>query len=183
MKTILLYGHLAKQFGRVHRYDVRTPAEAIRALRVTLPGFANAIVKDRHYRVSVAGKDSLSADRMGHPTSERDSIRIAPVITGAKEGGLLQTIIGAVLIVVDYFFFDGTTGLANVGWAMVLGGVSQMLFAPPKPKSVDRPDNTASYAFDGAVNTAAQGNPVPICYGRLLVGSQVVSAGLTAEQI
>jgi predicted phage tail protein len=58
-----------------------------------------------------------------------------------------------------------------------------MLFSAPKPQNIDRPANKPSYAFDGAVNTAAQGNPVPICYGRLIVGSQVVSAGLVTEPL
>ena len=58
-----------------------------------------------------------------------------------------------------------------------------MLAPQPKtPGAPERPENRPSYAFDGPVNTAAQGNPVPVCYGRLIVGSQVVSAGMMAEE-
>ena len=77
------------------------------------------------------------------------------------------------------------SAISSIGFSMVMGGVSQMLFSPPQAQSggMERPENKPSYAFDGAVNTAAQGNPVPLCYGQLIVGSQVVSAGLSVEQI
>lgn len=42
------------------------------------------------------------------------------------------------------------------------------------------PDQRTSYLFDGAVNTVAQGGPVPIIYGRMRVGSVVVSAGINS---
>jgi len=45
------------------------------------------------------------------------------------------------------------------------------------------PDNRGSYVFNGAVNITAQGNPVPLLYGRMKVGSVVVSAGLSVEDI
>ena len=38
MTTILLYGQL-RQFGRSFRMAVRTPAEAVKALCVQIPGF------------------------------------------------------------------------------------------------------------------------------------------------
>ena len=203
MKTILLYGFLGRQFGRVHRYDVRTPAEAIRALSVTLQGFRQAMVSGGAYRVLVGGKEALNFRRIGHPVSSRESIRIVPVIAGAGRG-LGQIIVGAALI-----YFSGglagafgataasagsaaTAGFAGItagtftaiGVSLVIGGVSQMLFAPKAPESVERPENNPSFAFDGAVNTAAQGNPVPVLYGGpLIVGSQVISAGLSVEQI
>jgi predicted phage tail protein len=64
----------------------------------------------------------------------------------------------------------------------VLGGVAQMLSPQQKGlSSKDSPDNGASYNFNGPVNTQAQGNPVPLLYGRMIVGSAVISAGIYAE--
>jgi len=69
-----------------------------------------------------------------------------------------------------------------VGIAMVMGGVVQMLSPQQRGLSAkDNPDNGASYNFNGAVNTSAQGNPVPVLYGRMIVGSSVISAGIYAE--
>lgn len=193
MVTVMLYGFLGQRFGKVHRYDVHSPAEAIRALSVTVPGFRKALVEGGAYRVLVAGKDALPLERVGDPVSSRESIRIVPVVAGARFG-LGQILLGAALIFAAPYAAGIYSPFANgilagkiasgIGLSLVLGGVSQMLFAPPKPQGTpERPENKPSYAFDGAVNTAAQGNPVPLLYGRANVGSQVISSGLTVEQI
>lgn len=184
MLTVLLYGHLAKAFGRRHRYAVRNPAEAIRALSANKKGFREYLAKHSApgYRVLV-GKEPREFETLGYPAD--DVIKIVPVIAGAGRG-LGQVILGAVLIVVSYFFPPawGAFGsfVASVGTSMVLGGVAQMLTPVPKAaKDKQQPDNLPSFIFNGAVNTTAQGNPVPVCYGRLIVGSQVISAGLSAN--
>lgn len=181
MMTILLYGFLGRQFGRVHRYEVATPAEAVRALSVTLQGFRKAVVDGGYYRVLVAGKTALDRGELCHPVSSRETIRIVPVIAGA--GGVGKAIFGAVLIIAGVYFQQ--PWLTNIGISMVLGGVSEILFAKkPAAGPPDRPENRPSFGFDGAVNTTAQGNPVPLLYGGpLIVGSQVISAGLSVEQI
>lgn len=197
MREIRLYGHLGKRFGRVHRYDVRTPAEAVRALCATLEGFRAYMIEHSRpgYRVLV-GETDRSIDTLAHPAD--GTIKIVPVTAGAGRG-LGTIILGAALIAAGVM--TGGAGLAlgaawqagglalagyfatNIGVALVLGGVAQMLSPTPKtPGASERPENKPSHAFDGAVNTIAQGNPVPICYGRLIVGSQVISAGMVAEE-
>lgn len=181
MKTILLYGFLGRQFGRVHHYEVSSPGEAVRAMCATLKGFRKALVDGGAYRVLVAGKQALCAEQVPHPVSDRESIRIVPVIAGAGKGWG-QVILGAVLVVAGTYFGQGW--VVNIGASMIIGGAAQILFAPRTPESTDAPNNQASYTFDGAVNTAAQGNPVPVLYGGpLIVGSQVISAGLSVEPI
>lgn len=197
MLTVLLYGHLGKRFGRRHRYDVRSPAEAVRALCATIPGFRAYLAEHSApgYRVLV-GKDPRDFDTLSLPADE--AIKIVPVTAGAGRG-LGSVILGAALI--GFGVMTGGAGLglqaawaaggmtfagylsANIGLALVLGGVSQMLAPQPKTSGTpERPENKPSYVFDGPVNTAAQGNPVPVCYGRLIVGSQVISAGMVAEE-
>jgi predicted phage tail protein len=69
-----------------------------------------------------------------------------------------------------------------MGVALALGGVAQLL-APRAAASAtpEQADNTPSLAFNGAVNTMGQGGPVPLGYGRLLVGSQVISVGFSTN--
>jgi predicted phage tail protein len=40
-----------------------------------------------------------------------------------------------------------------------------------------------SFTFSGITNTAQQGLPVPICYGRTYIGSAVISSGLDVDQL
>jgi len=185
----------------VHRFEVGTPAEAIRALRANFRGFEAHLLKYSQpgYRVLVGGL-SRTLDQVVQPCSERETIRIVPVVAGAGKGGLGGILLGAALIGVGIATGGASLSLSaawaggfattagyfatSIGVSLVLGGVSQMLFQPPKPSgSIDRPDNKPSFAFDGAVNTVAQGNAVPVCYGRMIVGSQVIYAGLGVEQI
>lgn len=187
--TILLYGFLGKKFGKVHRYDVSSAAEAVRALNATLEGFKEAVIDGGSYKVLRGGKNPILETELHDPQSVKETLRIVPVVAGAKRGGLMGIIIGAVLIAASIWMPGLSAVTANyllgAGASMVLGGVAQMLFSPRATTgtSVEAAENKPSYAFDGAVNTVAQGNPVPVCYGKLLVGSQIISAGLSSEQI
>lgn len=188
IRTIRLYGRLGARFGRVHRLAVANAAEAARALCIVLPGFKQELLtsEERGIRYAVFfGKENIGEDRLHEPPGRHD-IRIAPVLQGSKRGGVLQTIVGVVLVVVGAVisFYGGGIGapLMKIGAAMILGGVVQMLSPQPKGLSAkDSPDNGASYNFNGPVNTTAQGNPVPILYGRMTVGSAVISGGIYAE--
>jgi predicted phage tail protein len=190
LRTIRLSGKLGARFGRVHKLAVSSPAEAVRALRVLKPGFERELMtsKDRGitYRVFI-GKRNIDKDQLHYPVGD-DDIRISPVLQGAKSGGLFSTILGAVILAasaVGSYFAPGNPLSAygfQFGAALALGGVAQMLSPQQKGLSTkDSPDNGASYNFNGPVNTTAQGNPVPVLYGKMIVGSAVISAGIYAE--
>lgn len=196
LKTIRLYGVLGSQFGREHRLAIDSPREAIKALSVLYDGFeqflANAHLKGLEFAV-FKGKRNIDEDELHLDTCEE--IRIAPVIKGSKRGGFFQTILGVAMIGAAMmlgpagwaaFGAGGFAGgaLALGGAAMALGGVIQMLSPQPQGLSVRQDaDNKPSYAFGGAVNTTAQGNPVPLLYGldRREVGGAIISAGIYTE--
>jgi len=176
----MLYGNLGALYGKVHLYDVVSPAQAIKALSVTIKGFKQSLIDGGYYRILLGGKDELDINEVANPMSDRETIRIVPVVAGAE--GLGKIVLGSALIAVG--LVTGIQPITNIGIAMVLGGVSEMLFSPQAaPDSSERPENKPSFIFNGAVNTTRQGNPVPICYGRMIVGSQVISAGLRATQL
>lgn len=179
LKTIKLYGKLGAKFGRVHQLAVANAAEAVRALCVLLPGFENHMRNAPGGYAVFYGKQNLAADQLGHPPGS-DDIRIAPVPAGAKRGGIFSVIIGAVLIVAGVV--TGNPALVMAGVGMAIGGAMMMLSPqPPGSASADSSANNPSYAFNGAVNTEAQGNPVPLLYGEMIVGSAVISGGVYAE--
>ena len=180
LTTVLLYGQL-RQFGRSFRLSVRSPAEAIKALCVQLPGFERFIsnAKSRGMEFAVfRGKNVLGEKEVGFAGS--GDIRIAPIITGSKRAGLIQTIIGAVLIAVS--FIPGFQVLAAPGIALAAGGVIQMLSPQAGGlKTSAAPENTPGYAFGSAKNTTASGNPVPLCIGERRWGGAIISAAIYAE--
>ena len=72
----------------------------------------------------------------------------------------------------------------NIGIGLMLLGVSQMLSPVPKPPGpAEAPTQLESNSFSGVLNTSRQGVPVPIAYGRVFVGSAVISAGLDVDQV
>lgn len=198
IRVIRLYGTLGARFGRVHRLVVNSAAEAVRALSVQLPGFEQFFyeAKDRGVVFAVFhGRRNIGQDELGHPPG-RAEIRIAPVIAGSKRAGLVQTVVGVAIIAAASYFsgglamtgsgalFGSTTGafFGTLGVSLALSGVAQALTKTPTGLDAkERTENAPSYSFNGPVNTQAQGNPVPLLYGRMIVGSAVLSAGIYAE--
>lgn len=185
VRTIRLYGKLGARFGRVHRMAVSSAAEAIRALGSQIRGFDAYLTQSKDNGLGYAvfyGKNNLSEGELAYPAG-KEEIRIAPILLGAKNGGVFQIILGAVLVIVGTILEPYTAGLSTalvtMGYGMIVGGVVQLLTPMPKGRSSqDKADNTPSYSFNGPINTQAQGNCVPVLYGELIVGSAVVSASI-----
>lgn len=184
MTTIRLHGRL-RQFGKSFRLAVKSPAEAIKALCVQIPGFERFLsnAKSRGLEFAVfRDKRNISEKELAYHGA--GDIRIAPVVVGSKRGGILQTIVGAILIVVGVVFASTPFGtpLIGAGIGLVAGGVIQMLSPQASGlKTSAAPENTPGYAFGSAKNTTASGNPVPLCYGKRRVGGAIISAAIYAE--
>jgi len=197
LKEIRLYGHLGKKFGRVHYLAVQSVSEAIRAFCANYKEFEKDFVGDKaYYRVWVGTERLQEAKDASLPSSYKEVIRIAPVVHGAGGDDLFGIILGVALIA-----FSGPIGgalagtfgataagitsfVTSLGVSLILGGIASML-APSvdAPDPQERPENKPSQVFSGPVNTTAQGHPVPIGYGRLIVGSAVISAGINTVEL
>jgi predicted phage tail protein len=203
-RVIKVYGKLAKHLGqRSFKAVVSTPAEAVRFLLANFPEL-RALMREGQYMVSV-GRNPLelgtNPELLHYPSASFETIRIVPVVAGAGAAG--RIILGAVLIGVAIFsggigfgaagFFAtagqaasfGTAliaGAGNLGIALVLGGVAQLLTPTPKV-GVSESDPRRSYSFSGIQNVSRQGVPVPVIYGEVFTGSVVISAGINTEEV
>ncbi|MBC3377910.1 tail assembly protein [Serratia fonticola] len=192
-RTVRVYGPL-RQFVKDNQKGiielcVQTPGEAIKALCTVLPGFEKFMLTSKAKGLTFAvfsGKKNIGREELAFNGTEE--IRIVPVIIGSKKAGVFQTILGAVIVAASVGYGMFTNDWANaayglqLGGAMALGGVAQML-SPMQGGLARResPENKPSYAFGGPVNTIAQGNPVPILYGKRRIGGAIISAGIYAE--
>jgi predicted phage tail protein len=191
LRTIRIYGRLAKFLKRrKFEADVASAAEAVRFLLANFPQLEPELAKG-HYRVSVGDYD-LAENELHAPAGQQE-IKIVPVVAGA---GAVGRIIGGVALLAAAIFIPGFAAWAGptafslivgVGASLVLGGVAQLLTPVPTMSSGSTADTSKdprkSYSFSGIQNTSRQGLPVPICYGEVLIGSVVISAGIDIDQV
>ena len=191
LKTIKLYGILAKKFGKEFRLDVENTREAMRALCVQVPGFEHFMLHAHEQGLEFAvfqDKQNISETELDMSTSAK-IIKVVPKVRGA--GGAVQTILGAVLVVVGIvvtgmsFGSAGAVGagLIGAGIGMMVGGIAQMLMPKIENQDQNQDGNKANKGFGGAVTTVAQGNPVPVLYGQREVGGFIASAGQYPEDL
>ncbi|EHU3264897.1 tail assembly protein [Acinetobacter baumannii] len=214
LKTIKLYGILGQKFGREFKLDVANTREAMRALSVQIAGFEHFMTHAHEqglaFAIFLKGKGSgnkrgkkrpaiydhetkrlITGDNIGEEqldmNTDADIIHIVPRVMGAGgNNGVLQVVLGIVMMVVGYFTFGATTptgmALIGAGLGMAVGGVASMLMPKVSTTQDQNQDgNRANKGFGGAVTTVAQGNPVPILYGQREVGGFIVSAGQYPE--
>ncbi|EBN5763958.1 tail assembly protein [Salmonella enterica] len=191
---ICLHGDL-QRFGRRFSLSIKTGAEGVYALAMQIPGFREKM-SEGWYQIRIAGEDvseeTLSA-RLHEPLPSGAVIHIVPRMEGAKNSGLFQVIAGAALIVAS--FIPGLNvavwaGMAatwsslafSIGASLMLGGVAQMLTPKPHSPSMHHADNgKQNVYFSSLDNMIAQGNPLPILYGEMLVGSRRISQSLSTR--
>lgn len=185
MRNVYLYGDLAEKYGSHFELEVDSPAEAVHALSVQLPGFRRDFA-ERDWHVMRGDKDkpenSLSEEHIHFGLGDKD-LHLVPAIEGSK-GGLFSTVAGAVLTVVGVM--TGNPYLTYAGVAMMTYGATQMMAVTPQQPNYaenEDPSEQPSFLFKGAVNTSTQGIPVPLVYGKVRVGSVVISAGMSSEDI
>ena len=198
LRTVRLYGELAEFVGHEELDAVITcTADAMRFLVSNFPGL-EAHMADRYYQVLVDDYE-IGEEDIHNPIGQSD-ISIVPVITGAGGGGG-RTLLGLALIGVAFMLpvavplaplkFGGLGGfvgansfIANIGLGLTLMGVNEMLFPLPKNQGFDNEqDPRISFSFSGVQNTSRAGTSHPICYGEIVTGSVVISAGIDTNQV
>lgn len=190
LRTIRLYGHLGKRFGRVHRRAISSPREAIKSLCATLPGFREYMQVTHGksaFRV-VVGKEDISASELS-TISGGQEISIVPVVRGGKSDfGRVITGIAIIWATQGWGWagawgqFAGQMGMA-VGSSMTLGGIAGMLSNSPSASAYGAGDDngTKNYLFSGAGQATKAGGCVPVLYGELEIPCVPISTGIIAD--
>ena len=185
LKTIKLYGVLGKKFGKEFHLAVESTREAVKALSVQVLGFEQFMLTAHEQGLAFAvfqDDENIGEDQIDFETGAK-VIKIVPKVIGAGGNGVLQTILGAVMVVVGVvmLYIPGAQPFAasviGAGIGMMVGGIAQMMMPKMDEGDQNQDGNRANKGFGGAVTTIAQGNPVPILYGQREVGGFIVNAG------
>jgi predicted phage tail protein len=194
-------------------FEAATPAQALKALCVNFPGLDKWLIDSEKdgvgYRVTI-GKERVIDDLspLVMPWSEREVFSITPVIAGAGRG--LGSILAGVALVTLAIAVPTTAGLTlggfsataaaaagttatlgatlaaaagNLGLGLVFMGIAQAISPQPEISQLDESVQLESFTFSNVVNTSKQGLPVPLAYGRVFVGSAVISSGLDVDEV
>jgi predicted phage tail protein len=181
MTTVYLHGLLGKEFGRKFKFSLGRPRDCVLAIDANKNWFLNRILelskKGAHYSVIVDGRTSSNINL----EISAKELHIMPSIAGAA--GTVAAI-GAVLTVAAYAGIVSspfwTSVLIAVGTAALTYGISNLMQKDQKTDvgSASATSNALnkSFLFSSGENLTEQGNPVPIGYGRLRIGSAVIQS-------
>ena len=185
MVNVRFYGSL-KQFGTKFRLDCKTPAEVVQALTSQIPKLRQ-FIQQGLFTVRV-GREYLDnrylEQGLNQHLKDDSTVHFTPVLKGSKKAGLFQTIVGAVMVVVGAFTsWAGGAALIAGGIGLIAGGVAQMLTQMPSMSTGKDAERKQSTSFSNLSNMAAQGRPMPLAYGRIRVGSLIISQGVETMDI
>jgi len=202
LRKIKLYGELAEFVGhKEFEVQVDSLQKAVSFLVNNFPQ-VEGYMNPKYYQVKV-GNYAIDESEIYHPIGKQD-IHFVPVISGARGFGRIllgAALIGLAIVNPTVGFGLGPGGLGggfatasgafsltafagNIGVALVLSGVSELLFPAPQPQKFEsQEDPRLSFSFSGTQNTARAGTPVPIVYGEIMTGSVVISTSLDTQQV
>ena len=210
MKVVKVYGALRKKLGQCRfEFEAATPAQAIKALCINFPGLEKWLIDSEKdgvgYRVTI-GKERITDDAtpLLMPWGEKEVFSITPVIAGAGRGGGIFAGLGLIALAVvtggsSIAFGLGGFGLATgatatfatsfaiaagtLGLGLTFMGIAQAISPQPEVPDFDESAQLESFSFSNVVNTSRQGLPVPIAYGRVFVGSAIISSGTDVDEV
>ena len=187
MVNVRFYGSL-KQFGSEFRLDCQTTAEIVQALTSQIPKLRQ-FIQQGLFTVRV-GRDYFDnrylEQGLSHKLKDDATVHFTPVLKGSKRGGLFGVIAGVAIIagaialgpLAGIISTNAAWIIGSVGASLLLGGVAQMLTKMPEMKMGTEKEKKQSTAFSNLSNMTAQGKPMPLAYGRMRVGSLIISQGV-----
>lgn len=194
MTNVIIHGEFGEIYGTNHKFKVSKLLEITNALQANNPGVKNFLLSRFKEGLSYAFVDPKNPNKRWETVDELSSanapeeIHIVPTITGA----FVFTAIATIAVGIGGFVAGalGALGtalasggfLANLAVGMLIQGVMSLLFPieTPKPQTAESKIDMSSYIFTNLQNNAVQGFPIPLLYGELRVGSNVISTNVTS---
>tara|TARA_R110001632_G_scaffold109323_3_gene219513 strand:+ start:3408 stop:3983 length:576 start_codon:yes stop_codon:yes gene_type:complete len=190
MTNIIIHGVLGKIYGNRHKLKVRRMSEIIPAINANNPGFKDTILSCFKSNIDYCFVDPKEPNKRYKRPEEilqkqpPKEIHIVPSIVGA---GAIALIGGGLLLAGAGALVGGAVGgfLVSLGISLALQGVAMLLFPTddPQQQKTESKIDTSSYIFSNRANNAVQGFPVPLVYGEIRVGSNIISTNIVSEDM
>ena len=176
MTNVYLAGRMGKLVGKSFKFNTRTLRETLEAIEANTNKLKSYLLKSgkRKLAIFIDGKELDSS--MGLQTNVKGkTVRIIPllmggfVVTGKIIAAALIKSATAVTLKKVVAFVVSTILFAAFSFGMSL--LMAKLMAEDDPEQ----QNTTSFVFGPPENIASQGGPIPVGYGRMIVGSRTIS--------
>jgi len=190
--TVFLEGQLGANISKEWKLGVRTVSDALRAIQANTGNFLGSVIKSKNQYVVMVDGQPVERTESLHMKVKK-SIHIIPVLAGGVV--FWPAFVEAVLAVKGFleaywvWYAAADVGIQYAiavlivvgGYALISYGISRLVesIMGGDPSTT----STSSYVFAGPQNVASQGDAVPIAYGRLLVGSKIISVAMSSGDI
>jgi|GEM_PF-2831852 len=174
MTNISIEGHLAEVVGSKWKLKVRNFVELFNAIEANthkLRAYLNS--RTGHYWAIFVDGEKVDPDSFLFQNIKNKSVKIIPLLAGGVTTVSVAIVAalgakGALLVAVLEFVVSAVISMAiSFGLSMLMA----KLMKTDDPQAA----NTTSLVFGGPENVVSQGNAVPVGYGRVRVGGNVVS--------
>lgn len=164
MTEVYLHGILAKKYGSKHCIAISKPKDLLGAMEANYDDFLidlkDLCKKNIHYTYVINGKWVKNGESHKEKIKRLDFV---PMILGSGPAGIVAGISLAVSI-------------ASAVYSYIQAGKVEYPKIPGAEGTVSA--FSKSLAFSNRENVMEQGNPVPLVYGRLRIGSFVIQSSV-----
>lgn len=197
-RKLILQGSAGEALGEEWSVNAPTVGDAFAIIRANKPKefmeYFSRNESQGEFSVKLAGEALEEAELALHNLGEGDIV-VTPMPQGSKLNGVEKIIVAAILIIASWYMGDPTiaadaagamskgmkflqSATQMLGVNMAMSGITQLLMKEP---STDSEEEGAM--FGGPANTVKHGLPVPVAYGKVLVGGTTINFGFGAWKL
>ncbi len=176
MTQVSLEGRLGQIVGKNFSFKTRTLKEVLSAIEANTGKLRSYFQRNtkRKFAIFIDGKE-IDTDRGFNISVKDKKVLIIPVLFGGIAATLTSMIVASMtagIVKTLTTFVVGTILGAALSFGISL--LISKLLKPDEPETL----NTSSFVFGQAENVTKQGVVVPAGYGRMQIGSRVISVNL-----
>jgi predicted phage tail protein len=163
MTEIHLHGILGQKYGKLHKFSVKEPKDVVRALEANYEDFTKDLkdlLKKNIIYTIVADDQWIQGSLFNNNKIKK--IDFIPTILGS--GPITLFVISIIVAVASAIYSYVQAGKQQYPQIPGAEGVSSA--------------NSRSLSFSSRENITEQGNPVPLVYGRIKIGSAVIQSSI-----
>lgn len=196
-RNVYLHGQLAN-FGKEWSVDAPLMSDVIKLIDCQTQGFRKFLIEAAEAGLElsmVVDEESIETPEELLLENKKGDVHLALMPSGSKRGWG-RVILGAIIIAVSLWLGmpEGATlaevwaGEAALHTAALLGmgigiNIAMAGLAELMAKAPSHEQGPDAGLFNGPDSTVIQGTPVPICYGKLLIGGKPISVNFKASGI